>query len=197
MFNQPVHSKKAHAQKWHVAYEHPLIVGVVNHRRRQQKQQGAAKGGPDREPPFYKPGIKQIYRGRKPDYADCHNVICHFHERQGIREQNQRAEQTIIREIVNVLSTPDIRGEIRKKIACLVKQLPEIIRKHTVLADPVNFGAKDTVFQDTCAAEYQNGRQQSAANDMLAPARGVIMLLHKDSLRFFCIRLLFHWILSK
>ena len=41
--------------------------------------------------------------------------------------------------MVNILSGSQIGRKLRKKIAGVIKLLPEMIRYHAMLADPVNF----------------------------------------------------------
>ena len=110
--------------------------------------------------PFQKPSIEQLRGEHQAHDGSPHQIIPHFYKGQQIGDQDHRVKQTIVREIVDILPAPDICRKLRKQIPRLIELLPEIIRNHAVLADPVHIGTEDPVPPHKKPAEEQTQRSQ-------------------------------------
>ena len=127
---------KGQQKEGHIVDEHDLIVGMEDQRPCQQKYQAASQADPQRDSSPSQPCVHQKYGCDQTQDLNRHQVICHFYERQQIRRQNQRTQQSVIRKVINVLSRAQISRKLREQLSGLIKLFPKIIRKDAVLALP-------------------------------------------------------------
>ncbi len=128
--------------------------------------------------PFFQPPVQQADRSRQTDHTGSHQIIAHFHKWKQISDQHDRIIQPIIGKIVNILPATDVRRVFRKKLSCLIKLLPEILREHAVLTDPVHICPEDTVSSGKKPARCHSQNSQYSVRRQSANFLFCITLFH-------------------